>query len=394
MTQFNLDESALPPAIEVDERESDSLELLLPIAQHWRSLLLVFIVAGILGTAYAFSLAPIFTARSLFVPPQQQGNAASALASLGALAGVAGVGGGAKSTGDEYVALMQSVTVRDRMIDKFALLSAYKVEFRDKAREILGKRSDFSVGKKDGLISVAVEDEDPKRAAAMANQYVEELRRLTSVLAVTEAQRRRMFFEEKLKETKDRLTTAQIALQGSGFTEGALKAEPRAAAEGYAKLQADLTSAIVTLQTMRESLVDGSAEVQRQLAKVSALRAQVQAMEKSGSAGGEGVQADFVGKYREFKYQETLFDLMARQYELARVDEGREGALIQVVDSAQPPEHKTRPARLQFGLVTAAVAGFAYAMFLVLRGRLRSGLADPQEAQRWAALCVALKRRR
>ena len=295
-----------------------------------------------------------------------------------------------KSTADEYVALLGSITVRDRMIDKFELMPVYGVQFRDKARDVLGKRSEFSIGKKDGLITIVVEDEDPKRASAMANQFIEELRRLTSVLAVSEAQRRRMFFEDKLKETKDRLTAAQIALQGSGFTEGALKAEPRAAAEGYAKLQAELTSETVTLQTMRETLADGSADLQRQLAKVSALREQLRALEKSASTTASA--PDFVGKYREFKYQETLFDLMARQYELARVDESREGALIQVVDVAQPPEHKSRPARLQFGAITAACIGLAYALFLVVRGRIRTGLADPEVAQRWNALRAAFRR--
>lgn len=406
MSKFSSQESVLDAEAmdhledEDEERGTDFVELLLPLARHWRSLACVVVAAAILGTGYAFSLQPIFTARALFIPPQQQGGAASALASLSALAGAAGVGGGggAKNIADEYVALMQSVTVRDRMIDKFGLLSVYKVEFRDKARDVLAKRSDFVVGKKDGLISVMVEDEDPKRAAQMANQFIEELRRLTSVLAVSEAQRRRLFFEEKLKETKDRLTAAQLALQGSGFTEGALKAEPRAAAEGYAKLQAELTTAVVTLQTMRESLVDGSPEVQRQLAKVNALRDQLQTIEKSGAAPGAaasaagGTQADYVGKYREFKYQETLFDLMAHQYELARVDESREGALIQVVDPAQPPEHKSRPARLMFGLATAAAVGFAYVVFLILRGRIRSGLADPVRAQRWATVRAALRR--
>ena len=395
MAQFSSDEPAVrgESADKDGEGRIDYVELLLPIVRHWRSLVSIVVVAGVLGTAYAFTLTPIFTARVLFIPPQQQGGGASAaLAQLGALAGMAGIGGSTKSTADQYVAMMQSVTVGDRMVDKFNLMSVYNAQFRDKARDVLGKSTSFAIGKKDGLITIAVDDVDPKRAAAMANQYVDELRRMTAVLAVSEAQGRRMFFEEKLKETKDRLTTAQIALQGSGFTEGALKAEPRAAAEGYAKLQAELTSAQVMLQTMRQSLADSSADVQRQLAKVAALREQLQTLEKSGNASAS--QSDFVGKYREFKYEETLFDLMARQYELARVDEAREGALIQVVDPALPPEHKSRPARLQFGLATAAVVGLGYALFLVLRGRFRANLADPRRAERWATLRAAFRRHR
>ncbi len=379
-------------AIRQEPREADLLDMLLPVALHWRSLLIVTILAGVLGTGYAFMLKPIFTAKALFIPPQQQqSGASSALASLGALASLSGAGSALKNPTDEYIALLASVTVRDRIIDKFGLMEVYKADFRDKAREALGKRAQFAIGKKDGLVSVSVEDTDPKRAAAMANQFIEELRRLTSVLAVSEAQRRRMFFEKQLEETKAHLTAAQVALQDSGFTQGALKAEPRAAAEGYAKLQAELTSAVVALQTMQQSLADSTVEVQQQLAKVRALREQLKAREvPDGSATGG---PDFVGKYREFKYQETLFELMARQYELARVDESREGALIQVVDPATPPEHKTWPGRLFFGEVSALGAAFLYTLFLIVRGRLRAALSTPRGARRWAEFGQALHRR-
>jgi len=394
MTQQNFEAAGAVEGTVVDDEEhhADLFAMLLPLAQHWRSLVLVAFLAGALGTGAAFLIAPIFTAKTLFIPPQQQqSGASSALASLGALASLSGVGSALKNPTDEYVALLGSVTIRDRIIDQFHLLEVYKSNSRDKTREALGKRVQFSIGKKDGLVTVAVEDTDPKRAAAMANQFVVELRRLTSVLAVSEAQGRRMFFEKQLEDTKTRLTAAQVALQDSGFTQGALKAEPRAAAEGYAKLQAELTTAVVTLQTMQQTLADGTPEVQQQLAKVRALREQLRAREvpDEPAAGGP----DFVGKYREFKYQETLFELMARQYELARVDESREGALVQVVDPATPPEHKTWPGRLFFGEISALVGAFLYALFLIVRGKVRAAIATPQGAQRWQEFRQALHRR-
>jgi uncharacterized protein involved in exopolysaccharide biosynthesis len=183
---------------------------------------------------------------------------------------------------------------------------------------------------------------------------------------VTEAQQRRLFFERMLDETKTRLVAAQVGLEGSGYSAGALKAEPRAAAEGYAKLRADLTVAKVKLQVLRGSLADTSAEVMQQLATVKALANQVGELE-SGQVTGHG-DADYVGKYREFKYQETLFELFAKQYELARVDESREGALIQVVDVATPPERKFAPQRSIFALVAAAL-GFVLAAGLLLKRR-------------------------
>ena len=135
---------------------------------------------------------------------------------------------------------------------------------------------------------------------------------------------------------------AQQALQASGFNVGALRAEPRAAAESYARLKAEITAAEVRTQVLRGSLADSAPEVQRQLAQLSALRAQLARLEQ---ATDTNVGPDYLTKYREFKYRETLFELFARQYEIARVDESREGALIQIVDPAVPPEYKSKPKR-------------------------------------------------
>jgi uncharacterized protein involved in exopolysaccharide biosynthesis len=198
----------------------------------------------------------------------------------------------------------------------------------------------------------------------MANRYVEELRRMTSTIAVSEAQQRRLFFERQLGQTRDRLTAAQLALQGSGFSQGALKAEPKAAAEGYAKLRAEVTAAEVRLQAMRGSLVDETPEVRQQQATLNALRAQLARLEQASDAAGG---PDYVGKYREFKYQETLFELFARQYELARVDESREGALIQVVDEASPPERKSSPKRALVAVSATMAALLVLAAAVVIR---------------------------
>jgi uncharacterized protein involved in exopolysaccharide biosynthesis len=251
----------------------------------------------------------------------------------------------------------------DRIVDHFKLMDVYGVKFRVDARKELASNVHIGLGKKDGLISVQVDDKSPQRAADVANQYVEELRRLTASLAVTEAQQRRVFFERQLQASRDRLVQAQQALQSSGFNPGALKAEPKAAAEAYARLKAEATSAEVRLQMLRGSLADGTPEVQQQQAELAALRGQLARSERaSGSTDGP----DYVSKYREFKYQESLFELYARQFELARVDESREGALIQVLDVATPPERKSRPRRGVIAISAMLAAFSASAIFAVM----------------------------
>jgi uncharacterized protein involved in exopolysaccharide biosynthesis len=290
------------------------------------------------------------------VPPQQpQSNAASALASLSALSGLVG-SGGVKTTADQYVSLLQSNNVEDKIIDRFKLGEVYGFEKRTEIRRKLEGRVRVALGKKDGLIVVEVDDAEPARAADMANQHVAELRRLSGELALTETQQRRQFFETELKRTQVKLTDAQAKLEASGFNAGAIKAEPKAAAEAYAKLRGDLTAAQVKLSALRSQLTDTAPEVQTQSALVSALGSELQKLERDVARTDN---SDYLGLYREFKYQETLFDQLAKQFELARLDEAREGALIQVIDPATPPELKSSPRRVYF-----ALAGFALGLML------------------------------
>ena len=361
-----MDETVERPAHAGDVAASP--DLLLAVAERWRSGIAAAVLGAALGVGISYLVKPIFAAETVFMPPQQQGGASAALASLGALASLAG-GSAPKNTGDQYVALMQSSTVRDRLIEKYKLMDVYGARFHDAARHTLGVRSQITIGKKDGLISVIVEDTDPVRAAGLANDYVEELRRMTAVLAVSEAQQRRVFFEKQLQDVKTRLTAAQTALQDSGFNLGALKSEPRAAADSYAKLHAEATASEIRLQTLRNSFADTAPEVQTELTRLQALRNQLRDLEVSISPTSP--QPDYVGKYREFKYQETLFDLFARQFELAKLDESREGALIQVVDPATPPERKSKPRRsviTLMGMLFAGLALSAWAVFVQRRG--------------------------
>jgi uncharacterized protein involved in exopolysaccharide biosynthesis len=347
------DELSVPLAGEDEEGISLS-ELFSILLAQWQRIVGAAVGAGLLALGVAFLLPPVYTARTVILPPQQQQSSASAaLSSLGALAGLAGGAAGLKSPADQYVAMMQSVTVSNRIIDQFKLIDVYESKFRVDAQKELSEKVRIVSGKKDGLITIEVDDVNPERSAAMANSYVDALRSLTTTLAVTEAQQRRVFFELQLEKTKEKLTQAQVALQGSGFTSGALKAEPKAAAEGYAKLRAEVTAGEVRLQALRGMLADNAPEITQLQATLGALRSQLSRFETGSPQKND---ADYIGRYREFKYQETLFDLFARQYELARVDESREGALIQVLDVATAPERKSKPKR---GLIAAGAAAFA-----------------------------------
>lgn len=346
-------------------------EVIAILRRQWKLLVIVPVGVGAVALGVSFLIPPTYTARTMFLPPQQpQSAAASALASLGALSGLAGGSlGSMKTTADQYVSLMQSVNVQDRLVDRFKLMAEYESKYRFLARKQLTANVRINLGKKDGLITVEADGSSPQLAADLANAHVDELRRLTGELTLTEAQQRRAFFETELNKTREQLARAQQDLQRSGFNPGALKTEPKAAVEAYARVKAESTAAEVKLQTLRRVLVETAPEVQQQQTLLGALRAQLSKLETADQRDASDV--GYISRYREYKYQESLFELFARQFEAARLDESREAGLIQVVDRATPPEYKSKPKRAVLALGATVVTAVLLVMGLLVR-ELRS----------------------
>jgi capsule polysaccharide export protein KpsE/RkpR len=312
------------------------------------------------------------------------------LASLGALGGLAGAASGLKNPSDQYLAFIKSRTVQDALIDRFDLINRYEADLRDDARKALQATARASSGSKDGLITVEVDDKDPKFAAQLANAHVEELQKLLARLAVTEAQQRRVFFEKQLQSAKDNLTRAEQALKASGVNSSALKTSPQAAVEGVARLRAGITAQEIKIASMRGFLSETAPEFRQALTELSAMRTQLARAEaqEPQSAGG----SDYVARYRDFKYYETLFDLFAKQYEVARVDESREGAVIQILDVAQPPERKSKPKKALIAVITTLAVGFALLLFVFVRQALANASRNQESAEKLSRLRAAFGR--
>lgn len=374
----------------VDEDEISLLDIGVVIAENLRMLIFVPIAAGLIALGVAFQIKPTFTARTSFLPPQQQQSAAAAaLSQLGALSGLAGSAAGLKNPTDQYVALLKSVLVADRLIDRFKLMEVYEAKLRADARKTLGTKSRISSGK-DGLIVIEIDDHEPQRAAEIANTYVGELRRLMGTLALTEAQQRRVFFERQLEQTKGRLTSAEQALGGIGVSASTIKSDPKAAVETVARLQAQLTAQEVKIASMRGYLTESAPQFRQAQRELGALRAQLE-KSQAGTPASES-NSSYIEKYRDFKYQETLFELFARQFELAKVDEAREGALIQVVDVAAPPERKSKPARAMIAVITTLATAFLLLLWVFVRRALQTSQSHPEEAGKLAAIRNGISR--
>ena len=231
-------DSNLPMGMQ-DDDEISLLDLLQAIVDNLRLLVLGPLAVGLIAVGYSFLIPPTYTAKTQFLPPQQQQSAAASM--LASLGGLAGAVGGIKNPADQYLAYMKSVTLQDSLIERFKLLERYEAKTKTDARlKLTG--SVRAVSSKDGLISVEVDDEDPKFAAELANGHVEELGKLLGKLATTEAQQRRLFFEKQLTLAKDKLIQSEIALKATGVSGSVLKSNPASAVAAVAGLQAAVTS--------------------------------------------------------------------------------------------------------------------------------------------------------
>ena len=373
--------------------EISFLDLLQVIVDNLRLLVLGPLAIGLLAFGFTFTITPTYTAKTQFLlPQQQQSAAASMIASLGSLGGFAGAAGGLKNPADQYVAYLNSVSLQNALIERFKLQERYNTKTKVATRTVLTNKARKTTGK-DGLISVEVADKDPQFAADLANGHVQELVKLLGKMAVTEAQYRRLFFEKQLSQAKDNLIVAEVALKSTGISSSVLKSNPVLALAAVAGLKAQVTAQEVKVGAMRGYLAETAPDFKQAMNELANLRSQLAKQEKdesaspvaSNTAGGKD-SGDYVTKYREFKYQETLFELFSKQFEIAKVDEAREGAVIQVLDAAEAPERKSNPKKAMIAIVTTLASGFALLLFVFIRQALRKARQDAAAAQKIATL--------
>lgn len=384
-------ENNMPMGIQ-DDDEISLLDLLQIIVDNLRLLVLGPLAVGVLALGISFLIPPTYTAKTQFLPPQQQQSAAaSMLASLGSLGGLAGAVGGIKNPADQFLAYMKSVTIQDALIERFNLQERYEAKTKTDTRVVLTTNVRATSGK-DGLISVEVDDRDPQFAADLANAHVDELGKLLGKLATTEAQQRRLFFEKQLTLAKDKLIQSEIVLKATGVSGWVLKSNPASAVAAIAGLQAAVTAQEVKLGAMRGYLAETSPEFKQGITELVNLKAQLAKQEKDTPSNGAKIssEGDYITKYREFKYHETLFELFSKQFELAKVDEAREGAVIQVLDAALAPEIKAKPKKALIAIIAALAAGLALLLLVFVRQALLNAGQATETAHKIATLKFSL----
>jgi tyrosine-protein kinase Etk/Wzc len=383
--------------------EFDLLDLLLVIAERKNTIILATVLGTLIATGLVLLKHSVFTAKAVVLPPQQGQSSAGLLTQLGNLASLTGLGSSAaKDPNDLYMAVLQSNTVEDGLIKRLNLMAAYKTKKLTQARFALASNSKF-VSEKGGMISITVKDEDPHRAAQIANAYVDELHDINSRLIIGEAGVRRNFFAQQLAIEKDRLTDAEIALQQTEERTGAISptGQTGVVISQVASLQAQIIGREVQLDALRTSSTDQNPDVIRLNNEIAGMREQMRALEsvqKGRKLGDISLtsrslpedQVAFLRKQRDVQYHTLIFDLIARQFEAARLDEAKASPLIQVLDTAEPPERKSGPYRALWMLV-GLILGFIFGCVRVIGSYVHSRVvADPDNAARLAQFQRAL----
>jgi uncharacterized protein involved in exopolysaccharide biosynthesis len=386
------------------ERETNLMDVMITLARHRKAIIGIPAIVTIVSAALSFTVPNVYKASTKLLPPQQgQSSAAALLSQLGGAAGLAAGVAGIKNPSDLYVGMLKSRTIADNLVAKFELKKAYDEEFLEKARKQLEENTSIS-SSKDGLITIEVEDKDQKRVAPLANAYVSELLKLTRVVAVTEAGQRRMFYERQLEQAKNNLATAEIALKSKLDTHGVISVdvESRVIVETVGRLRAQISAKEVQLNSMRAFVTESNPNYLRTQQELSSLRAELSKLENGRSEGpnenagnhDRQIGLENIKLLRDVKYYQTLYELLAKQYEIARLDEAKDPGIIQVLDQAVEPERKFKPKRALIVITSALFALFGAVAWAFLCDAKRRSERSATGAAQWAELKNVMRRKK
>ena len=318
-------------------------------------------IATLIGVVTSFLWPVRYTATTQIMTPQQSEPAALMMSQFvnsatGSMAALASGGLSLRSPNDLYVGMLGSRPIADAVIRQFDLMKEYHAKDMTAARKKLSNRTGI-VSEKSSLISVSVTDSDKVKASAMANAFVEQLRDLTQTMAATEASQRREFFEGQVKDAKEQLIAAEAEFQRVQQSKGVIQPEDQAKViiESLAALRAEITAKNVELQTLLSYSTDRNPQVllaEKELASMQAAEARMEQKQHSGGFTNlglgdvPGAGLDYLNAQHELVYRQTLFDLLIKQFEAAKLDEAKEATIVHVVTPAIPPDRKSSPRRV------------------------------------------------
>ncbi len=417
-------EVLLPEMPLEDSREWQAEQLRLLWSR--RRFLFRAVAAGLLvSTLAAFLIPKSYTSTTQLMPPDPQSTSGMAMMAAmaakggGGLAGVAGDLLGLKSSGALFIGVLRSQTAQDRLIQQFNLRNVYGKRLIVDARTKLDENTSISEDRKSGIITISVTDHSPQRAAALASAYVDQLNSLVSELSTSSAHRERVFLEERLKVAKQDLddATNQLAQFSSKNNTLDIQQEGKAMLDAAGSIAGEMIAAQSQLEGLRQIYTDNNSRVRSLNARVAELRKQLEKLGGTQTNGANGTNASveqpgdpsaakaggglpyptirslpllgakYADFYRRAKIQETVFELLTGQYELAKVQEAKETPSVKVLDPARIPEKKSFPPRLVIMFLGTFLVCAMSVVWVLGSGRWEE--VDPQDPLKVLAQEVA-----
>jgi capsule polysaccharide export protein KpsE/RkpR len=400
-----------PESVELPEQERAGENSVDKMRVLWENRALLYRWAQIglaASTIIVFLIPARYTSTARLMPPDKAGQGlASMVAAVGKGGDLSSLGTellGVKTSGDLFVGVLKSETVQNALVNKFDLRKLYGEKRYEDARKKLEDRTDVTTDRKSGIITIKVTDRSPQRAAEMAREYVEQLNRVVISLDTGSAHRERVFLESRLKEVQLDLESAEKDFSQFASKNATLdvKEQGRAMIGAAGELEGELIAAQTELEGLRQIYTSNNVRVRSLEARIAEYKRQLQKMGgQSGSppagspenaAGGESGdlvptirQLPILGVtwsdlYRRTKVEETVFETLTKQYEMARVEEAREVPSIKVLDVAGVPEKKSFPPRAVLIIVGVLLAVIGAGAWTIWSGRWEK--VDPNDPRK------------
>jgi len=364
---------------EDNEPEINLLDLITALGQEKWILFVVTFLAALTGVVLSLITPATYVSRTSIISSQQAGG--GDLSSLGSLTGLAGLGGipgvasGMKSSDELFIALMRSYSVQASLISQFKLKERYGSRNIEEARQALSNNVTIVSDKKSGLILIDAQDKEAEFAAQLANAHVVELNVILSRLAVTEAQHKRIYYEQQIFKTQTNIPNLERAFKDAEKKSGV---EVVSLLSEVGTLPGQIAIKELQLQMLRQFATVHNPDIKRLTVEISTLRTQMakydlskispKTIEENKPSQTSGItQANYVQiakqAYYTLKIQEALLDSYVKQLELSKIEEAKEGPAVQVVDEAKAPEMRSKPERRKM-VIAYSVTGFIIALVL------------------------------
>lgn len=373
-----------------DMQQTDEINLVdyvVLVLKEKELIIKVTLVAMVFAAFVTLFIPPTYLAEAKILPPQNAGSSMSSL--MASQIGFSGAVLGLKTTNDLYVSLIKTRGVADYVIDKLDLMKRYKTKTREATRRILAANLVLADEKKSGMITIGFQNPDPKDAAEIANAYIEGLQNLNNQLAITEAGQRRLFFEEQLKNAKENLIKSEENLKYFQQRTGTIKIddEAKAVIGTVAEMRAKISAKEVQLRVMKTYATQENPDFLRLQDETAALKEELRKMESNSRLTDDSVPTvgkmsslgtEYIRRMREFRYNETLYEILMKQFEAAKLDETKDAALVQIVERAEAPETRVKPQRRKI-VVNVGVVAFLLSVFFILsRAYYQAIVANPR----------------